>query len=335
MKFSDVDEKLILATLKKVGSEFHTRDLSEHPDMIAGQPNKDDRNYHSMIGRFLARHVNCVESMNDFDRMKGERWRNHYPEKAKPTNQKNRLLDARQGQRIIRNGHWKALENLQDGKAYRETRELYREELGGIDVFLCPAEKGLTVVSLDFENCPSRIGVGADNTNQCTLNKIPPDPKTVRHAVKGYETKRASMMRASGEERHGLRLIADALSNGLVLGPGHVVTMEWRLPSRQRVDLLCANPKQECLVVIELKQSEAMARKVERKKGGNAWDQAQNYADEIYEHRQELYPFFEQLGRTLAQNHSAVTDLRNLNLDINTRPRALVSWPGGGFPDKP
>ena len=327
MKFSDVDEKLILATLKNVGAEFYTRDLSEHPDMIAGQPCKDHRNYHSMIGRFLALHVNCVKRMNDFDGVKGQRWLNYHSEKAKPTKQENRLMDPclDRGQRVIREGHWKALEQLRDGKAYEETRELYREELGGIDVFLCPTEKGLTIFSLDFENCPSRIGVGADD-NQCTLSKLPPDPKAVKHAVKGYEAKRVSMTRSSIEERYGMRLIAKALSKGLLLDadpdPGYIIAMEWRLSSGQRIDILCADPKQECLVVIELKR---------RKTGSSAWGQAQSYADRIYEDRQELYPFFEQLGRTLAQNHGAPAELRNLNLDLKRRPRVLVSWPGGNF----
>ena len=242
---------------------------------------------------------------------------------------KNLSMNSKQNQPIIRDGHWRALKKLHDAEAYKRTRELYRAALGGIDVFLRPTEKGFTVLSLDADDCPSMIGVGAIGTNEHILSTLPPDEEKVRHAVEGYEAKRESMKRASSEEAYALRLIASALSNGLSLGSAYFITQEWRLPSNQKVDILCADPKQDCLVVIELKSSENEAQAT--RTGSNAWEQAQSYADRIYEDRQELYPFFEQLGRTLAQNHGAPAELRNLNLDLKRRPRVLVSWPGGDF----
>lgn len=240
-------------------------------------------------------------------------------------------MDLEPSRPIIRSGHWRALRQLENAEAYQRTRELYREALGGIDVYLRPTQKGFTVLSLGADDCPSMIGVGACGTSEHTLSVLPPDPRQVMRAVEGYNTKRKSMKRASKEETYALRLIASALSNMLSLGPTYFITQEWRLPSSEKIDILCADPEQECLVVIELKGSETEAHMSRGKKVGNALDQARNYADKIYENRQELYPFFQKLGRTLAQNHNAPAELCNLNLDIHRRPRTLISWPGGGF----
>ena len=239
--------------------------------------------------------------------------------------------DSNQIQSVIRDGHLRALKQIENTEAYKNTRDLYREALGGVGVFLRPTDDGFTVLSLDAHDCPSMIGVGARHTKQHKLRAIPPDLETIRRAVEGYEAKRGSMKRASVEERYALHLVAAALAGGLSLGPTYFITHEWRLPSCGTVDLLCADPSNHRLVVIELKRSEAEARLAAGKKVGNAWDQARNYADKVYQHRQLLYPFFERLGRALAHNHGAPEEMRNLSLDLGKEPGALVSWPGGRF----
>lgn len=230
----------------------------------------------------------------------------------------------------VRRGHWRSLEQIENSERYKRTRALYRETLGGVDVFLRPTASSLTVLSLDADNCSSMIGVGARNTKQHALYSLPPDLEKVRIAVAGYEAKRASLMRPSTEETYALHLVASALANGLKLDSGYFITQEWRLPTSGKIDILCANPKERRLVVLELKRSKAEAYKAQGN-SANAWGQAENYADMVYQHRNELYPFFERLGRALAKNHDAPAEMRELNLDYDRRPSVLVSWPGGEF----
>lgn len=232
----------------------------------------------------------------------------------------------------INRRHWRALEQIEDTDLYTTTRALYREALGGTDVFLRPTSKGFTVLSLDADHCRSMIGVGARSSKkQHVLPAMPPDPAKVQLAVEGYEAKRDSLGRCSLEETYSLRLVASALEDGLSLGPFYFITQEWRLPSGRKIDILCADPEGQCLVVVELKDSEKEAFLVERSKVGNAWDQARAYAEEIYEHRGEFYPFFQRLGRALARHHGAPARMRDLTLDLGKSPRCAVSWPGGGF----
>ncbi|MDZ7788899.1 MAG: hypothetical protein U5L08_00100 [Xanthomonadales bacterium] len=240
-------------------------------------------------------------------------------------------MDSNQTNSVVRDGHRRAIKQVENAEAYRKTRDLYREALGGVDVFLRPTDDGFTVLSLDADNCPSMIGVGARGSKEHTISSLPPDWTIVQKAVEGYQAKRGSMKRASSEEAYALRLISSALADGLALGPGFFITQEWRLPSSGTVDLVCADPSNRHLIVIELKKSEHEAHMVGGKKGGNAWDQARSYADKIYQHRQELYPFFERLGRALAQNHDAPAEMRELTLDPDQKPSILVSWPGGKF----
>jgi hypothetical protein len=231
----------------------------------------------------------------------------------------------------VRAGHLRAVEQIEASDAYTRTRALYREALDGVEVLLRPTEAGLTVLSLDADNCASMIGVGSRGTHEHTVRSLPPDPAQVRRAVVGYHAKRTSLRRPSSEETYALRLIAAALAGGLAVGPAFFITQEWRLPSGAKLDLLCADPSARRLVVVELKDSEPGARRSDSSKGGDAWQQAHTYAAELHEYRRELYPFFQRLGRALAHHHGALSDMRTLELDLDQPPSALVSWPGGGF----
>ena len=225
----------------------------------------------------------------------------------------------------VRRGHWAALEQLELPDAYAQTRAMYRELLG-TDVYLRPTDSGFTVLSLDSTTCDSMIGVGSRGGNEHSLRRLPPERHQVEAACAGYHDKRSSLKRASAEERYALRLIQAALSNGLgVPRPNtYFVTQEWRLPSGKKLDLLCVDPLGRRLVVVELKADEATARS-----SGAA--EARQYAEEIHQHRAELYPFFQRLARTLARHHHAPALLHNLELDPNLPPQSAVSWPGSAF----
>lgn len=237
--------------------------------------------------------------------------------------------------RPVRNGHEACVRRLEDAAAYRQTRAMYAEALGGVEVYLRPTDAGFTVLSLDAQSCRSMIGVGAKGTNQHTLTTLPPDPTSVKAAVAGYEQKRESLNRGSAEETYALGLIGRALSSGLALprSSTYFVTQEWRLPSTGKTDLIGVDPATGRLVIIELKSTEADARGSAGKKGGDAWHQARSYAAEVHAHRRELYPFFQRLARALAQNHDAPPEVCGVTLDPEHMPDACVSWPGGGFVD--
>ncbi len=63
MTFDDINTGVLKTTLGRMEREFHTRDLSEHPDMQMAH-GFDPRtpghntyvNYHAIIGRYLSAH---------------------------------------------------------------------------------------------------------------------------------------------------------------------------------------------------------------------------------------------------------------------------------------
>ena len=108
----------------------------------------------------------------------------------------------------------------------------------------------------------------------------------------------------------------------------YFVHQEWKLPDGSKLDLLGVEPATGRLVVIELKDSEQAARKNDGKKGGDAWRQAEHYARLVYEHREDLYPFFERLARAQARGVAAAEQLAELRVSMELEPRQLVWWPG-------
>lgn len=227
----------------------------------------------------------------------------------------------------VRNGHLRALEELENTAAYLRTRELYRDALGGTEVYLRPTDEGFTVLSLDALRCESMVGVGSRGGREHVVCSLPPCERQVLSAAKGYIDKRDSLRRKSKEERHALELIGGALADGLQLSPRSIyfVAQEWRLPSGDKIDILGLDRDARALVVVELKSNEGSARHDDAKKSGDAWEQAQRYAAEIFAHRATLYPFFERLARALATAHGGPDELA---LDLDRAPLAAVSWPG-------
>ena len=234
------------------------------------------------------------------------------------------------GRSVVSEGHLHALSQIEEGTSYNTTRDLYRAQ-NGLEVYLRPTDSGFTVLSLDAERCASMVGVGARESHQHRLVNLSADPELVRAAVVGYGTKIASLGRASDEERYALALVRGALSSSLRLPrlDTYFIHQEWRLPDGNKIDLLGVEPSSGRLVVIELKASEAGARKSDPRKGGDAWAQSQSYADTLYRYRDRLYPFFERLGRALARHHGSPPEMPSLRLDPAHLPLACVSWPGG------
>ena len=232
-------------------------------------------------------------------------------------------------------GHRKSLAFIEDTAAYHETRRLYAEALGGVEVYLRLTGKGFTVISLD-ERAPQVIGVGGPQSGQCDIWKLPPPVARVQKQAAEYAAKLATAS-GSAEERYSVELLRGALSsNGggnLSLGPSglYFIHQEWRFTATStRIDILAADPAEGRLVVIELKESEQAARTESGKKFGDAWEQAHRYAALLHEQRVDLYPFFQSLGRALAVAHDAPDEMKSLVLQ-DVEPRILVGWPGGEF----
>ena len=262
--------------------------------------------------RFIARYLNLQGS---------ERLPRGLPEKVRPA----------QPARAVREGHIHAVEMIEDLAAFTETVNLYERHLGAGNVYFRPTEKGLTVMSLDHEQCVSMIGVSGRDTGDEYLASIPPSAEQVAIAFAGYCKKRDSLQRRSEEERFSLRCIQHALANRLRLPDSdwYFIHQEWRFPSGMAVgklDLLAVDPMQSQLVVIELKDSEAKALARDGR-GRTAEEQAEAYADLLVEHRAELYPFFERLARAMAVAYGGPDSMKELELDLELRPTTAVWWP--------
>ena len=226
-------------------------------------------------------------------------------------------------------GHLRSVALLEDRSAAWEKISRFRAALGGVAVLLRPIDAGLTVMSLDVERCRSMISVGA-KAKGGLLRTLPPSSEQIALMVSAYERKRDELARASPEELFSLSLITSSVAGDLWLGSTRwiFVAHEWRLPlstgSTGKIDLLGFDPVMRRLVVIELKASKAHTAKID----ANGWDaarQADEYADAIWQGRDELYPFFDRLIAAQAQIYLDRTELPTI--DPATRPATAVWWP--------
>ena len=245
------------------------------------------------------------------------------------------LQEGQQNQRgpsgtAVKSGHWHALELLQYSAAVQNALRLYRKAIEA-PVYLRVTGRGLTVISLDHKRCMSMIGVGPRDSTMEYLTEIPVDPGYINQAVDGYIQKRDSLMRESEEEQFSLKCIDHALQNGLQLPGGdlYFIHQEWRIPTKTgsgKLDLLAVDLKAGRLAVIELKSEK---RKVQQrdKYGFDAAGQARNYANVIFNHRQELYPFFQELARATAKVWGGPPAMKELELRSDHVPRCEVWTP--------
>jgi Holliday junction resolvase-like predicted endonuclease len=105
------------------------------------------------------------------------------------------------------------------------------------------------------------------------------------------------------------------------------IQQEWRLAVRGKIDILAIDANTRRLAVVEVKSSQREARAVDAKKGGDALAQAKQYAVQIHEERQALFPFFERLARALARAHDGPEWMKTVTLDPEQTPQAFVCWP--------
>jgi len=231
-----------------------------------------------------------------------------------------RTRSSAANKQAVRKGHWRALRMIEDEPSFRRTRHLYEKHLGSFGVYLRPTEKGLTVISLEYERCRGMIGVSDRNTQDEYLQVLPPTAADVRQA-RGYLRKRKSLKRESEEERFSLRCVRESLGSGLRLPKTqwHFVHQEWRFPTGGKLDILAVDLRLGELVVIELKESLAKCQ--------GATIQAEEYAALLHVHRRAFIPYFEQLARALARRYGGPEKMRVLSLQPDHRPRTEVWFP--------
>lgn len=224
-----------------------------------------------------------------------------------------------QARPALRAGHWRSLAMLEATEAVQVTLALYRAELGA-DIYLRPTSNGLLVISLDA-SCPRTVGVGGRGSVETRLTSLPPTPEHVHRAVDAYRAKVQAITRESTEERFSLGLVSHALGNGLRLPDSDLlfVCQEWRLPTEVgRLDLLAIDPARRALVIVELKANSTLAVAGQM--------QAEGYAQLLWHHRSELYPFFERLGAALAGVYGQEQTV-SVELDTAAVPGVQVWWP--------
>jgi hypothetical protein len=222
---------------------------------------------------------------------------------------------------------------FQDRDSVATTLSRYDAHLGANNVYLRPTEDGFTVISLDYQHCASMIGVDEKKSHTEKLQAIPPSEEQVRVAVEGYRRKRDALQRSSEEERFALQKIRYALAHGLQLPDCNwfFIHQEWRMPTTTgggKLDLLAVNPSARQLVVIELKGSRAKTSERD-KHGRDALQQAEHYAEVLWQHKDETYPFFEKLARAMARVYDGPETMLEVELDRSLPPATAVWWPGG------
>jgi hypothetical protein len=215
-------------------------------------------------------------------------------------------------------GHFRSLELLENTPAARETLHRYERALGS-PVYLRPTDKGLTVISLDVAPL-AMVGVGPTK-GSCSLTVMPPSEAEVSASVAGYRTKVAAMKRRSPEERYIIGRIRTALGAALQLDEGLLfLHQEWRFTSAGKLDLLALDQNTGQLVVIEAKQSEALALDL------RTAQQGRTYVDLLTASWADYVVFFQRLASALSHIYQRTVPP---SLDPSLAPRSEVWWPGG------
>ncbi len=225
---------------------------------------------------------------------------------------------------LVRPGHWRSLELLENTRGARDTLAMY-ERATGHSVYLRPTQKGLTVMSLDPAT-PAMVGLGGHSA-PC-LDVVPPTPDSVEAAAQAYRAKLAAMLRDSAEERYVMARIRAALSQGLELREDLLFLHHgWRFPSAGKIDILALDRGTGQLVVVEAKKSEAAALRDCDHKGRTAAEQAANYVARLTAHAAECMHFFQRLASALSRIYRA--DGADLFVDTAMPARWELWWPEG------
>jgi len=231
---------------------------------------------------------------------------------------------VRRGAPVVRTGHWRSLELLENTGGVLETLAMY-EDATGHPVYLRPTAQGLTVMSLD-PRTTAMVGVGAAGGG--SLEVMPPTREAVGIAARAFRAKLDSMTRPSVEERYVIARIRAALANGLALDDDLVfLHQEWRFPSSDKLDLLAVDVRTGQLVVIEAKKSEAAALRERGGKGRTAAEQAAEYVALLHAHAAECMPFFQRLASAMSRIYRPSGE--SIHIDASLPPRWELWWPEG------
>jgi hypothetical protein len=228
---------------------------------------------------------------------------------------------------LLRSGHWRSLELLENTEAVLDTLARYEQALGH-PVYLRPTAKGLTVMSLD-PSTPAMVGVGG--AGDCCISGLPPSEDSVASAVRAYRVKTAAMVRDSAEERYVIARIRAALADGLMLEDGLLfLHQEWRFPNQEKLDVLALDSSSGHLVVIEAKSTRNAALHERDAKGRTAAAQAASYAARLLAHSLECTPFFQRLAIALCRIYSPAQ--QSVQIEASALPTIKLWWPEASGP---
>lgn len=215
----------------------------------------------------------------------------------------------------ITGGHLRSLALLEDSDALCQTARLYRDALGGTNIYLRPTDNGLTVLVLGGES-PKFIGAGK-------LARLPPSEETVANNVAEFEQKLAGASGTKPEEQFSMRLVNSALGAQLQLPDSDLifVCQEWRFPDGKKLDILAVDPSNGQFVIVELKKNDDAIDK--------AVQQVLGYLDYFGAHSAELVDYFTRLWSAMRSTYDDISRWSDLEIDPALNPRAEVWWPEG------
>jgi hypothetical protein len=316
MNVDEVRFGAVERAVARQGVEFHTRDISENPDVVREHGRFAlEGNYHAMIGRALSNsreRFGISEVVKDDERGRGSRWSKHVGEPVAATTAAVGEIASR---RPVGEGHWAAVTAMHDPE-FRRIIELFdaRAEIGG--TYFRVAEEGFQPVDLDAVSKAPLIEVGP-----------PFSPTTKADALEDeLDARVARLVRTRATitvspERHlQARFVRHALKSSLRLDPLpptlRLIAGQWRLDDARVIDLLSVDVAARSLVVVEVRAP----------RDPRALDQAAACVEEMREWPSDVRSFFAALGNAMAATYSCGDMPETLEPGAVT---GLAAWPRG------
>lgn len=316
MRELDVRPGVVEGAVRRLGAEFHTRDVSEDGEVLdAHRPFVGDGNYHTIVGKALSgmRGRLGITEVSKRHR-RGSLWRKVEIAKTRTSAPP---VAASTDPRPIRDGHWRSVHAMAAGN-FGEIVRLFesRPEIGG--TYFRVVEKGFQPVDLDASSPKPLIGVGQSFPATATAGQL---ERELDGRTAELLRKRATVA-PSAEKQIEARFVRAALRNGLRLDPLpslRLVASQWRIDlggSGRPLDLVAVDVATRSLVVVELKAVADMAAVV----------QANEYAEAMRAWAPEVFDFFAALGRAMATVYGCADMPGTLEPGA---VRAVAAWPAG------
>jgi hypothetical protein len=338
MRLKDVNQEVVLHVIAALGEKFHTKDVSEHPEMLAAHHSfTGGRNYHATVGKVLRR----LAKRDEF-RLKylggtggpGARWRrlNDSDVATTPQLPSSEQHPAKQSEPLpyepVREKHFRAVRFMGTPEFLRIKRLFEAYPVCG-GVYFQPTDKGIIPKDLHEASPKPLIGIGHRNRQAIRPGaSIGEVERTMENRIAALERNRASAHR-SPEKQFEAHVIREAQTNHLLI-PGfpddfRFVHSQWRIEKPGRndrggkgyqgfTDIAAVNLTAQSLVLIELKP----------KRDSTAKGQVADYVRYFQAHAAVLEPFFLEVARMMGMLYDC-RELAGL-AGLSVAPEGLVAW---------